>query len=140
MAETKLTVSMVAGIVSQHDAISTSCLQKVEALRRYCRANSIALQLRVFTTVTDVGDTAIHLATHASQIVHDSHFLSSHLILYEYGIYYELFDSILFAPRSARLVVCYHGIAPPSLYDDDESKQALVRSHHQINNVLLADL
>ena len=98
MAETKLTVSIVIGDVSRRDAISTACLQKVEAMRRYCRANAIALQLRVFTTASDIDDTAIHLATHASQIVHDSHFLGSDLILYEYGIYYGLFDSILLAP------------------------------------------
>ena len=139
MAETKLTVSIVIGDVSRRDAISTACLQKVEAMRRYCRANAIALQLRVFTTASDIDDTAIHLATHASQIVHDSHFLGSDLILYEYGIYYGLFDSILLAPRSARLVVSHHGISPPFLYDD-EVNRALVRSHHQINNVLLADL
>src|SRR5947209_15910140 len=105
-----LTVSIVTGVVVPRDAISNICREQLEAVARYGRLHRRRVRARVYACYADVPDSRVVTAPDAASVVADEHFLASDLVLYHFGIYYPLFDSIHFAPRGARTVVTYYGI------------------------------
>lgn len=135
----ELTVSVVIGVIAEHDAISTSCLQKLAAIRCHCRQRSIRLRLKVYTYASDNDDSAIVVVQDPGQVVYDLHFLGSDLVLYEFGIYSPLFDTIFLTSRLSRVVVFYYGITPPHLYPGD-NRDILYRSFNQLQNLFMSDL
>jgi glycosyltransferase involved in cell wall biosynthesis len=69
----------------------------------------------------------------------DSHFLQSNAVVYEFGIYYSLFNSILALPGRVRKIVQYHNITPEALVEREEHKVAVRRGMRQRANLLVAD-
>ncbi|MCI0459035.1 MAG: glycosyltransferase family 4 protein [Gemmataceae bacterium] len=139
MGTQPLLVSVVAGVVVQRDAISNVCREQVEALARHGRIHRRPMNIKVYALHTDVPDSRIALARDAATVVCDRHFQESHLIVYHYGIRYPLFDSMLLAPRTARVVVTYQGVTPPALLPAG-IQPALYESYRQAVNLHTADL
>ncbi len=139
MGTQPLIVSLVAGVVVQRDAISNVCREQVEALARHARTHRRPLSIKVYALHTDVPDSRIALARDAVAVACDRHFQESHLIVYHYGIRYPLFDSILLAPRAARVAVTYQGVTPPALLPAG-IQPALYESYRQAVNLHAADL
>lgn len=134
-----LTVSFVTGVVVQRDAISNICREQLEAVARLGRLRRQCVRVKLFALHTDVPDSRIVLARDAAALTCDEHFQNSHLIVYHFGIRYPLFDSILLAPRSARVAVTYHGITPPALLPASV-QPALYESYRQLVNLHTADV
>src|SRR5262245_31585176 len=134
-----LTVSFVSGVVVQRDAISNICREQVEALARFGRAQRRPVRLKVYALHTDVADSRIALARDAAAVAADGHFQESHLIVYQFGIRYPLFDSIHVAPRAARVAATYYGITPPALLPP-AVRPALYESYRQAVNLHAADV
>ena len=133
-----LTVSMITGVVMPRDAISNVCREQMEAIARYGRLHHLPIDLKVYACDAPIPDTRIVVTRDPAAVVADPHFLASDLILYHFGIYYPLFDSIHFAPRSARTVVTFYGITHPSLLHE-EVRDSLYQSFRQGLNLHVAD-
>jgi glycosyltransferase involved in cell wall biosynthesis len=131
-------VSIVTGVVVPRDAISNIAREQLEAVARYGRLHRRPVRVKVYACYADVPDSRVVMAPDAAAVVADEHFLASDLILYHFGIYYPLFDSIHFAPRGARTVVTYYGITHPALLHEGV-RDSLYNSYRQAANLHVAD-
>ncbi len=111
----RLVVSVVTGTIVERDAISNVCHQQILALDRFARRQQMALDVKVYLHDTTVVEPRAVKVQTAAEVVCDGHFHRSDVVIYHYGIYYPLFDSIVATPRTARVVVNYYGITPPGL-------------------------
>lgn len=137
-ARRRLTVSMIVGTLARHDAIANACRQRMEGLRRYCELHHLELWLKAYTYGADGERRSIQIVDSPSQIICDRHFQLSDLILFEFGIYTELFESIHFAPRESRVIVFHHGVTHPHVASRD-TQPLLRRSYEQMRNLFVAD-
>jgi glycosyltransferase involved in cell wall biosynthesis len=60
-------------------------------------------------------------------------------VVYEFGIYYGLFNSLLALPGRVRKLVQYHNITPEHLVEREEHKAGVRRGLRQKANLFLAD-
>jgi glycosyltransferase involved in cell wall biosynthesis len=134
----RLTVSVVTGVIVYRDAISNVCRQQVEALTAGARARGLRLDLKIYTHGAHVPDSRLVLAQDPWTVAADPHFQESDLVLFQFGIYYPLFDAILLAPRAARVLACFQGITPPALLGP-EHHDTLRASFRQAVNLRAAD-
>ncbi len=131
-------VSFVIGVIVHRDAISNICLQQVEALTRHARRHRYPLSLKIYTTSSREPDPRIAAVGDLAAIAADPHFLESDVVIYHFGIYTPLFDSIHFAGPTTRKLVYYHGITSPMLVHEDQ-RPVLFRSYQQAVNLHVAD-
>lgn len=133
-------VSMIAGILKERDAISSSTIDKALALQEICKSLGVELELQVFVNASDYDlGGCIRIASSPNEIIFDEHFLTSELIIYDFGIYYNLFDTIHLAPAQATKMVHYHNITPAELSPAD-NKESIEISFVQRLNILKADI
>jgi glycosyltransferase involved in cell wall biosynthesis len=132
-------VSLISGLLVEKDAISAATRAKVRALEEIFREAGIPLELRVYVVAADfdLGGT-VRVIQGVNGVVLDMHFLSSELIIYDFGIRNELFDSIHVAPAGARKMVHFHNITPPRLMPESV-QDVLNESLQQQVNLLKAD-
>ncbi|MBI5642849.1 MAG: glycosyltransferase family 4 protein [Deltaproteobacteria bacterium] len=132
-------VSFINGIIVSGDAISNSVKDKVRALTEYSLESNIELESRIYLYGTDShGDGRVKIVRGVNEVLNDSHFLSSDIIIYDFGIYYELFNSIFLAPRQAKKIVHFHNITPAELVTEKE-RETIEKSYSQLANVFAAD-
>ena len=81
-------VALVSGACVRHDAISYSLRLKLELLRSLRN-----VEVRVFVQGTDFDDPEIRVRS-LGELLLDPEFTGSDVVVYEYGIAYELFDSL----------------------------------------------
>lgn len=132
-------VSLIADVLKEKDAISSSTRSKALALKQMARSGDIDLDLRVFVTASDydLGDSVKNVSS-TVELMYDRHFLASDLIIYDFGIYYELFNSIHLAPEAAKVMVHYHNITPAD-YVASYNREYIEMSFVQLVNILKAD-
>ena len=133
-------ISLVAGVLLKHDAISSSIKIKARALREICDLLQTPLALRIYVLQADANmSDLVKVVSSTNDIILDDHFLSSDLIFYDFGIYSSLFDSIRLAPASAAKIVHYHNITPPELVPECD-RNVIKKSFEQLSNIFEADL
>lgn len=132
-----LNVSIVTGVMGSADATSNICRQQMNALAAYGRAHGLSVNLRLYVLSARLVDSRISVVDDAVTMAVDDHFLNSDVILYHFGYYLPLFESIHLAPRLAKVVVYYHGITPPRLIPRERA--VLYDSYRQAANMHLAD-
>ena len=133
-----LKISFINSILIEKDAISNALRDKIKAVDEYCCEKAIPYCLKIFVYSTDYNDKRIKIISNINQLVMDTHFLESDLIIYEYGIYHNIFDSIAIAYKKAKIVVDYHGITPPE-FVSKEHCDVLNKSMDKRHNIFLAD-
>ncbi len=133
-----LKVSFVIGVLVRRDAISNICLQQVEALARHARRVRRPLALKIFTTGSEEPNPRVADVADVASLSADPHFLESDVVVYHFGIYTPLFDSIHFAGPATKKLVYYHGITSPTLVHP-EQRPVLLRSYEQAVNLHAAD-
>ncbi len=133
-----LKVSFVIGVIVRRDAISNICLQQVEALTRHAHRHRYPLSVKIYTTNSQEPDTRIATVADMASIISDPHFLESDVVIYHFGIYTPLFDSIHFAGPMTNKLVYFHGITSPMLVHADQ-RPVLYRSYEQAVNLHVAD-
>jgi glycosyltransferase involved in cell wall biosynthesis len=132
-------ISLITGLLVAKDAISSAALAKVRGLDELSRDTGEPLDLRVYAIDSDFDlDGRLKVVEDVSGVVLDTHFLTSELIIYEFGIFNELFNSIHLAPVGARKIVHFHNITPPELMPKD-ARRVLTDSQEQMTNVFKAD-
>jgi glycosyltransferase involved in cell wall biosynthesis len=134
-----LKVSFVIGVIVRRDAISNICLQQVEALTRHARRHRYPLSIKIYTTGSQQPDPRIATVADMASIASDAHFLESDVVIWHFGIFTPLFDSIHFAGHATKKLVYYHGITSPILVAEDQ-RAVLYRSYEQAVNLHVADL
>lgn len=137
-APRELTASFVVGTLTRHDAIATACRRHMDALRAFCAERGIRLRLRVYAFACEVDEPDFQRASTAAQVALDDHFQRSDLIVYEFGIVFSLYDSILLAPRPARVLVFHYGVTHPHVAPA-AARPLLHKSYEQMRNLFAAD-
>lgn len=130
-------VSLVGGICLLPDAISYSLLRKLQAIDACFSAEEIAVKAYVYAS--NALDSRITIVPDLSALVLDAHFVQSDVVIYEFGIYYALFNSILGLPGRVRKIVQYHNITPARLVERDDQKVGVRRGMRQRANLFVAD-
>jgi len=124
-------VSVVGGICLPPDAISYSMLRDVEALRDLFGAT---LRLRCFVYAHSVADPDFVAVHSAGDLILDRHFMTSDLVLFHFGIFYGLFDTIFLLPNQAVKIVRDHNITPEALLSDSQQIEAVRKANAQRAN------
>jgi len=132
--------SIITGVILKKDAVSSSTRRKVQALGDIYGSLNIPLDLQVYTGASDyVLGGLVKKVSSVTEIILDKHFLSSGLIIYDFGIFYELFNSIHLASASAKKIVHYHNITPVELVAS-YNREYIDMSFIQLVNILKADI
>jgi len=132
-------VSILNGIVAQRDAISNICLQTCEALKIFARDRELNLRFRVFTQVTDLDLSHVQVRRSIEELLGDPFFHQSDLIIYNYGIHYDLFDSLFLLPKHKRVLALFYAVTHPWLATDPGLRDCLALSHDRFRGLWLAD-
>lgn len=112
-------ISLVTGICIDRDAISNVVMTQRATLV------DAGFDVRVYAQHVDRGIPNDVVCTSDPWTIQlDPHFAASDLVLYHFGIKYELFDSLALAHPRARRVVHFHNITPPALLDGQAREAA----------------
>jgi glycosyltransferase involved in cell wall biosynthesis len=129
-------VNLYSGAFYRHDAISTSLYHKL-TIAKGLRSRGVEIDCRIFAQGTDYDIPEATIVPSAGKLLLNQRFRRAHLHIYEFGVYYDLFDTILL--RTGRRVVIYHNITPISLVSDKNERLAIAKSHAQYHNLWEAD-
>jgi glycosyltransferase involved in cell wall biosynthesis len=128
-----LDVAIVSGVCVQRDAISASVRDDVLAF-----SERFGFRTKVFTYKNEYPEIDAVEVADLTQICFDPFFLNCDLILYHFGIYYELFNTIFLGNGTAPQVVRFHNLTPRHLLPPSEWPVA-ERSATQMFNLRAAD-
>jgi glycosyltransferase involved in cell wall biosynthesis len=106
------------GLFVQRDAISSSVRAKVTLLDKWSAAGS-PISWNVRCLASDASDSRVSVETNIGRSYLDRSFLDAHVHIYEFGMYYSLFDSIFAVPGDASKLGVYHNITPIELVHED---------------------
>ncbi len=131
--KSSVNVALVNSICVRGDAIS-------EAVRgtAFALSEKIGAKCKLFTYACDYKDLSHRIVSGPLDILSDFYFQNSDIIIYHFGIHYDLFDTILLAPTAARKFVRYHNITPKNLVAKS-SHRLIDKSLAQRANVSFAD-
>ena len=112
-AKRPVRVALLSGACVRYDAISYSMWLKLELLRSLRDAGH-AVDVRAFVQATDLDDPDIHVRSLLDLLL-DPDFSRSNVVVYEYGIAYDLFDSLFLLRDDQRSLGIYHNLTPLEL-------------------------
>ncbi|VTR99749.1 glycosyltransferase [Tuwongella immobilis] len=132
----RMRFSLICGGIAHRDATSNVTRSQFQAITDYCRAKRIRTRIRAFMPACAVPDSRV-IITHpeACEVVTHPHVQASDLILIHFGFYAPGNQAIHFLPRSAKVVLCYHGITPPR-FESPANRVMLHRSYEQLDYLL----
>jgi len=125
-------ISYLHGICVRNDAISNSIRDEMNWLIE------AGHDVRLFAYACDHDHLPFTKVNEVSEVAFDPHFQSSDLIVYHFGVFYPLFDTILVTPRHARRVVVFHNITPKE-FIPAEHHETIDKSFRQLANICFAD-
>lgn len=137
-------VSLIHASLPAHSAVGQALIHKAhfflergDEVRIFLQATTGAVpgELKGVTSFCDLGD----LLTPSRQRDSWQQFSRSDLIVYEYGLWYPLAESIK-AVTDAVVLFDYHGVTPPELWANAPDRDLLIRSVHGAGLVHHADL
>jgi glycosyltransferase involved in cell wall biosynthesis len=132
---TRLRVALYSGAFVRYDAISNSLGLKLDLLDRW-RAAGEAIDVTAFVCGTDSDDPRVVVCPTVSELVRQPGFHDADVHLFEFGIYYPLFDAVFLLPPE-RMGVVFHNITPPELVDES-ARPLIERSFSQLQNATRA--
>ncbi len=134
MSETALRkVAIISGVCVRNDAISASVRDDALSL-----SEDFGFHTKVFTHHNEFADINTVKVSDASEVVSNQYFLSCELIIYHFGIFYELFNVIFLGNGLAPQAVRYHNLTPRDLLPRPEWAK-FERSSAQLYNLAAAD-
>jgi glycosyltransferase involved in cell wall biosynthesis len=124
--------AIVTGVCVKNDAIS-------DAVRATQQAIGLAFGVvpTIYCYTCDFPDVPHRVVQRSIDILLDPDFSQLELIIFHFGIYYELFNSIFFHTR-ARRIVRYHNITPAA-FASEQQLPTITRSLRQRANLAVAD-
>jgi glycosyltransferase involved in cell wall biosynthesis len=130
----RLRVLIHSGLFIQRDAISGSVRAKVECIDRWAAAGR-DISWRVQCLASDSHDARVRVVTSISQSYLERSFLEADIHIFEFGIYYELFDALFVVPEHAVALAVYHNVTPLELVSDPFTRDRVAMSMVQLSNM-----
>lgn len=125
-------ISIVNSICLKHDAISDSVIGTQRSIK-----DALGYDSTIYCFDCDYKDIDHRIVNNPIDLLFDDAFISSDLIIYHFGVYYNLFDSILLG-LNAKKAVYYHNVTPAKHLP--KSQHSLIaRSFQQKANLDAAD-
>lgn len=122
-----LRISLHTGALFRHDAVSASMVAKLDAIDQL-RRRGAAIEGKALVSFTEVDRPDVILAPGACGALDQSWFWSADVRVYEFGIWYEAFDTVFVAPDDSATIAVYHNVTPPGLASDPGLRRLLERS------------
>lgn len=132
-AQRPLRIMMYSGLVVERDAISGSVRAKAGVLDRWA-AEGRAVEWQVRCMATDMIDPRVR-AQGLKECLLDPEVWAADVHLFEFGIYYELFDLVFALKPSTPAIAFYHNITPLHLVADEEVRADITKSIRQRSNL-----
>ena len=130
-----LRVALYAGVVFEHDAVSTSFLHKLRILTGL-RDAGCPVEVVGFTHATDFDHPDIRLTTGLVDLMRSPAFAAADVHVFEYTMWYELLNALFLLERPT--LVIDHNTTPVELVTDPEVQRACARARHERHNLVLA--
>jgi glycosyltransferase involved in cell wall biosynthesis len=128
-----LRLALYSGIYVHHDAVSNSLRSKIKVLETLI-ARGARIQVSVFTHASDYRAPYIRGVASVADLLREDAFWSADAHIFEFGMSYELFDSVFVIPPDRPILAVEHNTTPPDLVDDPVVKlgceAALVQRHN----------
>lgn len=126
-------VSVISGSVVRHDAISASAHADGLAFHADPR-----FKVRLFSYRCDLDAVPHRTVRCLNDLLLDPFYLASDVLLFHFGVFYELFNAVLIGNGRGRTVVRYHNVTPKELLPPS-SGHVTEKSLRQMHNMLSAD-
>ncbi len=131
-----LNVLLLNGVAVLGDAISRSLVLKREALLE-AYGDSVDVSIAVYDS--NLGLPKTHKVSGLVDLLSNRTFREADLLIYEFGIYYDFFDSVRLTAPGVRRLAVWHNVTPPELATSKEAATLLERSLSQRSNLLACD-
>jgi glycosyltransferase involved in cell wall biosynthesis len=128
-----LRVLIHSGLFVQRDAISGSVRAKVECMDRWA-AQGRPISWKVQCFASDVTDDRVKVVTNVGQSYLERSFLDADVHIFEFGIYFDMFDAAFIVPPRSTAVGVYHNVTPLYLVKDEQSRAQVEKSFVQRSN------
>lgn len=125
-------ISYVCGICVKNDAISNAIHNEITWL------NTGSADVRLFAYSCDYNELPFTRVHELRDVVFDQHFQTSDLIIFHFGIFCPLFNTLFVCPQTAKRLVIFHNITPKQFIPPD-SHEIIDKSFKQMANIMFAD-
>lgn len=126
-------ISYIHGICVNHDAISHSIKDEISWL-----LSVPGNEIRLFTYQCDFQELPFTIVRDLKDIIFDSFFQKSDVVIFHFGVFYPLFNILPVVPRSAKKIVVFHNITPKE-YLPISAHETIDQSFQQMSNIAFAD-
>lgn len=129
----RVRVSVISGSLVRHDAISASARADVLALHDDPR-----FKVRAFSYQCAFEDVPYRRVGCVNDLLLDRFYLASDVLIFHFGVFYELFDAVLLGNGRGRTAVRYHNVTPKEFLPPS-SGHVTDKSLRQLHNMSSAD-
>lgn len=129
-----LRIVVVGSVLAPFDAISNDIVRKVKALRE-----TPGWEVTVFCAFNQRRDIDAKVFGRMSDMMLAPQFVDADLVIYHFGIYYELFDALILGGNGrAKQAVVFHNITPLE-FAPAQSRTTIEKSFAQLHHIENAD-
>lgn len=122
-----LRLSLQTGCLFRHDAVSNSLLLKLDAIGE-AQAAGAAVEGRGVVSYSEVDRDDVVVVPGATGLLEHPWFRCADVYVYEFGVWYEAFDTVFAVRPDAATIAVYHGVTPPDLARSADVRRVLERS------------
>lgn len=127
-------ISVINSVCVHNDAISKSVYDQIQWLRE------LGHEVLFFCYKCEYEQIHHCIVQNTVEILQNEHYKQSKVVIFHFGIYYELFNLIrLSSATLSRSIVVFHNITPPELQPKDKL-ELIYLSLGQLHNLNFADL
>jgi glycosyltransferase involved in cell wall biosynthesis len=126
-------ISYVNPLCLKNDGISGSIRDEIFSLQKTGQHD-----ICLFGYTCEYSSIPFIKTTTVQDIVFNPFYQTSDLIVFHFGIFYNLFDAILLSPRNAKRLVVFHNVTPKQ-FVAEKDHSLIDRSFHQMANITWAD-
>jgi len=126
-------VSYITSICVKNDAISTAVKNEMLWLEE-----SGKYSVKLYCYKCDFNFLSFKIVSDINGIIFDEHFQTSDLVVFHFGVFYDLFDSIAITPQKSKRLVVFHNITPKQ-FVHIKNHSLIDKSFNQMANISFAD-
>jgi glycosyltransferase involved in cell wall biosynthesis len=126
-------VSFINGIYYDRDAVSLVMRDQIRAL------SEAQYDIKIFVHSSDLADSRLQIVQGPVDILRNRHFRESQIVVFQWAVYYGLFDLVFAALPHQRILTYFHNTTPSRLFADGEARAAVERAERQIDNLFFSN-
>lgn len=126
-------VALINSIIAQHDAISASVMDTYQ-----CLTQDGAFDVSLFCYKNDFNEIRSHEISRLDELLLHREFLDADILLWHFGIFYELFNSTLVGNGRALRVARFHNVTPKE-FTAQHAWETIERSLSQCHLLRMVD-